>query len=79
MWWVYFRRGGELVGAAIIEAPSPYHARTRVALQGIGRPADYSEAKPVEAEHALLIPRECIGRLLSPDETERLPQPHPRS
>ena len=24
MWWVYFRRGDELVGAAIIEAPTLY-------------------------------------------------------
>jgi hypothetical protein len=75
MWWVYFRRGGELVGAAIIEAPTSYHARTRVALRGIGRPADYSEAKAVEAEHALLIPCEWIGRLLTPEETQQLPQP----
>jgi hypothetical protein len=27
MWWLYFRRGGKLVGVAIIEAPTLYHAR----------------------------------------------------
>jgi hypothetical protein len=27
MWWLYFRRDGELVGVAIIEAPTLYHAR----------------------------------------------------
>jgi hypothetical protein len=75
MWWVYFRRGHELVGAAIIEAPTLYHARTRVAVRGIGRPADFSEVKEVDTEHASLIPRDCIGRLLSPEEARQLPQP----
>jgi hypothetical protein len=75
MWWVYFRRGDELVGAAIIEAPSLYHARTRVAVRGIGRPADFSEGKEVGTEQASLIPHDCIGRLLSPEEAQQLPQP----
>jgi len=49
MWWVYFRRGGELVGAAIIEAPSPYHARTRVDFEELAGPqiiAKRSQSKP---------------------------------
>jgi hypothetical protein len=71
----YFRRGGELVGAAVIEAPTLYHARTRIAVRGIGRSADYSEGKEIEAEHAALIPPEFIGRLLSPEEVRQLPQP----
>lgn len=75
MWWVYFRRGDELVGAAIIEAPSLYHARTRVAVRGIGRPADFSGGKEVGTEQASLIPHDCIGRLLSPEEAQQLPQP----
>jgi len=75
MWWVYFRRGNELVGAAIIEAPTLYQARTRVAVRGIGRPADFGEVKEVSTEHASLIPRDCIGRLLSPEEARQLPQP----
>jgi hypothetical protein len=37
MWWLYFGRGGELAGVAIIEAPTLYHARTRVAVGGIGK------------------------------------------
>jgi hypothetical protein len=36
MWWLYFRRGGELAGVVTIEAPALYHARTRVAVRGIG-------------------------------------------
>jgi hypothetical protein len=39
MWWLYFRRAGKLVGVAIIEAPTLYRARTRVAVRGIGRAA----------------------------------------
>jgi len=71
MWWVNFRRGSELAGTAIIDAPSIYHARLRLALRGIGKAADYSEAKEVDAERAALIPRDCIGRLLLPDEAQK--------
>jgi len=71
MWWVNFRRGSELAGTAIIDA-SIYHARLRLALRGIGKAADYSEAKEVDAERAALIPRDCIGRLLLPDEAQKL-------
>jgi hypothetical protein len=57
MWWINFRRGCELVGVAIIEAPTIYHARTRLALMGIGRAADYSDGQELDAECAALIPR----------------------
>jgi hypothetical protein len=72
MWWVNFRRGSELAGTAIIDAPSIYHTRLRLAFRGIGKAADYSEAKEVDAERAALIPRDCIGRLLLPDEAQKL-------
>jgi hypothetical protein len=72
MWWVNFRRGSELAGTAIIEAPTIYHARLRLALRGIGNAADYSDAKEVDAERAALIPRDYIGRLLLPDEAQKL-------
>jgi hypothetical protein len=37
MWGLYFRRGGELAGVVTIEAPTLYHARTRVAVRGMAR------------------------------------------
>jgi hypothetical protein len=72
MWWLYFRRGGELAGVAIIEAPTLYHARTRVAVRGIAKAAEYSEGKELDAEDAALIPPTCIGRLLLADEARQL-------
>jgi hypothetical protein len=72
MWWVNFRRGGELTGTAIIEAPTIYHARLRLALRGFGNAADYSDGKEVDAERGALIPRDFVGRLLLPDEAQRL-------
>jgi len=72
MWWVNFRRGGELAGTAIIEAPTIYHARLRLALRGIGNAADYFDGKEVDAERAALIPRDLIGRLLLPDEAQKI-------
>ena len=72
MWWLYFRRGGKLVGVAIIEAPTLYHARTRVAVRGIGKAADYSDAKKLDDEDAALVPPDCIGRLLLAEEAQQL-------
>jgi hypothetical protein len=72
MWWANFRHGGEIAGIAIIEAPTIYHARLRLALRGIGNAADYSDGKEVDAERGALIPRDFVGRLLLPDEAQRL-------
>jgi hypothetical protein len=72
MWWVNFRRGGDLTGVALIEAPTIFHARMRLAVHGIGNPADFSEGKEVDAECAALVPRESMGRLLLPDEAQKL-------
>jgi hypothetical protein len=72
MWWLYYRNEGELVGVAIIAAPSLYHARMRAAVDGIGRAANYSEGKELDAEHAALVPKEHLGRMLSPEEARQL-------
>jgi hypothetical protein len=72
MWWLYFRRDGKLVGVAIIEAPTLYHARTRVAVRGIGRAVDYSDAKKLDDGDAALVPANCIGRLLLAEEAQQL-------
>ena len=44
----------------------------RLAVRGIGTPADFSEGKEVDVERAVLIPREFMGRLLLPDEAQKL-------
>ena len=72
MWWLYFRRGGKLVGVAIIEAPTLYHARTRVSVRGIGKAVDYNDAKKLDDEDAALVPANCIGRLLLAGEAQQL-------
>jgi hypothetical protein len=72
MWWLYFRRGGKLVGVAIVEAPTLYHARTRVALRGIGKAVDYSDAKKLDDGDAALVPANCIGRLLLAEDAQQL-------
>jgi hypothetical protein len=72
MWWLYFCRDGKLVGVAIIEAPTLYHARTRVAVRGIGKAVDYSDAKKLDDGDAALVPPDCIGRLLLAEEAQQL-------
>jgi hypothetical protein len=72
MWWVNFRRRGDLTGVAIIEAPTIFHARMQLAVRGIGNPTDYSEATELDLECAALVPRDFIGKLLLPDEAKKL-------
>jgi hypothetical protein len=67
-----FRRGGKLVGVAIVEAPTLYHARTRVAVRGIGKAVDYSDAKKLDDGDAALVPANCMGRLLLAEEAQQL-------
>jgi hypothetical protein len=70
MWWLYYRNEGKLMGLAIIEAPSLLHALIRAEVRGIGRGVDYIEGKEIDAEHAALVPPDCIGGLLSHAPTE---------
>jgi len=75
VWWLIFRRGGELVGVAIIEAPSLMHARMIAVASEVGRIAEYSDGKEIDPKHALLIPPEFIGRMprmLSPQQAREL-------
>jgi len=72
VWSLIYRRDAQLVGAAIIEAPSLYHARMVAAVQGIGKVAEYIDGNEVDAEHAGLIPRELIGKMFSPEQVREL-------
>jgi hypothetical protein len=72
MWWCNFRRSGELTAVAIVEAPTIYHARMRLAARGIGNPADFGEGEQLDSERAALVPRDLIGKLLLPEEAQKL-------
>lgn len=72
MWWLTYRRDRELIGAAIIDAPSIFHARMRAAVCGIGKAVNYAEGMELSAELAARIPQDCMGRLLAPEEARHL-------
>ena len=72
MWWLIYRRDDKIVGIAIVEAPSLYHARMRAAVAGIGKAADFSEGREIDAAHVGAIPQELIGKLLSPEQAVEL-------
>jgi hypothetical protein len=72
VWWLIYRRDEKIVGIAIVEAPSLYHARMRAAVAGIGKAADFSEALEIDAAHVCAIPGELIGKLLSPEQAAEL-------
>jgi len=72
VWWLIYRRDDKIVGIAIVEAPSLYHARMRAAVAGIGKAADFSQGLEIDAAHVRAIPQELIGRLLSPEQAAEL-------
>lgn len=72
VWWLIYRRDDKIVGIAIVEAPSLYHARMRAAVAGIGKATDFSEGLEIDAAHVGAIPQELIGKLLSPEQATEL-------
>ena len=72
VWWLIYRRDDKIVGIAIVEAPSLYHARMRAAVAGIGKATDFSEGLEIDAAHVGAIPHELIGKLLSPAQAAEL-------
>jgi hypothetical protein len=72
VWWLIYRRDDKIVGIAIVEAPSLYHARMRAAVAGIGKATDFSEGLEIDAAHVRAIPQELIGKLLSPEQATEL-------
>jgi hypothetical protein len=72
VWWLIYRRDEKIVGIAIVEAPSLYHARMRAAVARIGKAADFSEGLEIDAAHVRAIPQELIGKLLSPEQAAEL-------
>jgi hypothetical protein len=68
MWWLYFRHDSEVVGFALIDAQTLHHARMQAVALGIGRVEDYGGGNEVDPKEATLVPKDCMGRLLSPEE-----------
>ena len=58
--------------SVIIEAPSLIHARMRASLDGIDADATFAEAMRLDAERTARVPRDCLGRALSPKEAAEL-------
>jgi hypothetical protein len=55
-----------------LKHPRCYHARTRVAVRGIGKAVDYSDGKKLDEGDAALAPANCIGRLRLAEEAQQL-------
>lgn len=67
MWWLSFRDGS----VAIVDASSLVHARLLAAANGLGRASQFVEGIFVDTAR-LPIPREFVGRMLSPIEAHQL-------
>jgi hypothetical protein len=69
--WMTYRDSGRLVGVVIMEAPSLIEAGFK-AIRGVGAGATFADGHELSADQAALVPEGKIGRMLSPDEAERL-------
>jgi hypothetical protein len=56
LFWLCYRKSGR-VSVAIVEAPSPMHARMRAALDGMNAAATFAEGHKLEP----IMPRGCRG------------------
>ena len=63
----YQSHQAEFVGAAIVEAFDPFKARERVEAEGIHQPGMLSTVAHVDG-----VPRELIGRKLSPRDMMKI-------
>jgi ubiquinone biosynthesis protein COQ9 len=68
MWWLSFF-GGVVV---IMEASSIAHARLLATMNDLGHPSHFVEGYSISPELAALVPDNCIGRMLSPEELREL-------
>jgi hypothetical protein len=68
MWWLSFLDGG----VVIIEASSLIHARTLAVLHGLGRVSRFAVGHFIDPDRAAMIPDDFVGRMLSPNEAEKL-------
>jgi hypothetical protein len=68
MWWLSFSDGS----VAIIPASSLTHARLLAAAKGLGRASTFVEGNPIDTERLPPIPKEFIGRMLTPVDARQL-------
>jgi hypothetical protein len=64
LWWPCYRRS-DRIEVAIVEGPSPIHARMRAALDEIDADATFTQGHELDTERATRVPREYVGRMLS--------------
>jgi hypothetical protein len=72
LYWLTYRSGGHVLGVIILEATDLLHARFRANLEGLDRDADFSEGHELDDERAAAVPKDMIGRMLTPAEAARL-------
>jgi len=64
LWWLSYRRSGEVAGVAIIEAESLMHARMRAAIDGLDQDLAFAEGHRLDSKLAALVTSKKIGRFL---------------
>jgi hypothetical protein len=64
LWWLSYRRSGEVAGIAIVEAQSLTHARLRAALDGLDQDATFAEGHRLDGKLSALVTPLEIGRFL---------------
>jgi hypothetical protein len=67
LWWLCYRRS-DRIEVVIIEAPSITDARSRARARNLAADAPFADGHELDAQQAALVPRDCVGRVLSSKE-----------
>lgn len=70
--WLSYRVGDHPLGVIILDASDLLHARFRANLEGLDHDAEFAEGHELDDEYAAVVPKNMIGRMLSPDEARKL-------
>jgi hypothetical protein len=67
-----YRRDSNALGVVIIAARELLEARMLVTIDGLDRGADFFAGYKLNAHHAAMVTADLIGRMLLPNEIDRL-------
>ena len=72
LFWLTYHRQQRLFGVVIIEAGELLEARMLAAVAGLDNGADFADGHALSVQSAAMVAPKSIGRLLPPDEANRL-------
>jgi hypothetical protein len=72
LYWLTYKRNGRLAGVAILSADSLMAARMHASAHGISKGAMFEQGHMLDAQIAMQLPRNLVGRMLERREAVEL-------